>query len=408
MTHSGWRLVTAALLGVLVTPAVALPAQSSPPPVAKRAAAPKVSFEQLAQKARDARAAKKLDEAIRFYKQALVIRPSWTEGQWGLGTLLYEVDRFEEARDAFRRVAEEQPNDGVVLALKGLCEFRLKNYDRALADLKGARALRVSVADVASVSEFHTALLFIRYEKYENAFEILTSFARKGEDSQAVIEAFGLCTLRMPYLPSEAPVEKRELILLAGRAGFYTSDGRRSVAADLAFEELLSRFPTTANVHYSRGLYLLRDDPDLAHEEFRTELRLFPGHVPAMLQLSFDLLKRGDHAEALAFARRAAEVEPRNFAIYNALGRSLLEAGETDEAIKALEQGAKLAPESPQMQFALARAYARAGRTEESARARAEFLRLDKAARAMMTGPQSVGGTGAERHEDGPRTEEVP
>jgi thioredoxin-like negative regulator of GroEL len=52
----------------------------------------------------------------------------------------------------------------------------------------------------------------------------------------------------------------------------------------------------------------------------------------------------------------------------------------------------KLAPESPEMRFALARAYQRAGRTDDATRERAEFLRLDRAARAARSGVQSVGG----------------
>ena len=51
-----------------------------------------------------ARDAKQLDRAIELYKQALAIKPSWDEGHWNLGTALYELDRFAEARDAFRRV----------------------------------------------------------------------------------------------------------------------------------------------------------------------------------------------------------------------------------------------------------------------------------------------------------------
>ena len=65
---------------------------------------------------------------------------------------------------------------------------------------------------------------------------------------------------------------------------------------------------------------------------------------------------------------------------------------DVDGAIKELLIGVKLAPESPGLHFTLARAYQRAGRVEEATRERDEFTRLDKMARTMRTGAQSVGG----------------
>jgi len=61
-------------------------------------------------------------------------------------------------------------------------------------------------------------------------------------------------------------------------------------------------------------------------------------------------------------------------------------------AIKELLIGIKLAPESPRLHYTLARAYQRAGRTEEATREREEFTRLDRMARTMRSGSQSVGG----------------
>src|SRR5688572_30465665 len=121
----------------------AAPAQAGKPAPAKRAASsPK--FDALVLEAGKARDAKQLDRAIELYKQALAIRPAWDEGHWNLGTALYEVDRFAEARDAFRKVVVAHPENGTAWALKGLCEFRLKNFDAALEDLVQARKLPIT------------------------------------------------------------------------------------------------------------------------------------------------------------------------------------------------------------------------------------------------------------------------
>jgi len=358
--------------------------------VGARAEAP--SFDQLAARAAQAREAGRTEDAIRDFRQALALRPAWTEGAWSLGTVLYDLGRYEEARDCFRRVVAAQPASGLALALKGLCEFQIGNHERALDELQKARKLGITKPEVMAAASYDVAILLNRFERYDAAFEVLRDFSLQGKDSPGVIEAFGLSVLRLPYLPAEIPAGRRELVLMAGRGGFQMAKGRRTEAGRLAFEELVLRYPTEPNVHYAYGTFLLRDEPDRALEEFRRELRSSPNHYQAMLQIAFDLINRGNYQDALPLARRAAEVAPTLDAARNALGRALLETGEVDRAVEELEAGVKLAPESPEMRFALARAYQRAGRADDAARERAEFLRLDRAARAARAGPQSVGG----------------
>ncbi|PYP99121.1 MAG: hypothetical protein DMF82_25815 [Acidobacteria bacterium] len=214
-------------------------------------AGPSATFDAIAKKAEAARQAGRYDEAIQHYREALKLKPGWFEGRFFLGTLLHDNDRFEEARDEFRRLVQADPKVGLVLALKGLCEFQLKNYDRALKELQAARDLGISSPDVMAVASYHLAILLNRFEQYELAFEVLRDFAGQNKDTQGVIEAFGLSILRMPLLPSEIPADRREMILMAGRAGFHQAKGRATPAGRLAFEELVSRYPNAPNVHYA-------------------------------------------------------------------------------------------------------------------------------------------------------------
>jgi tetratricopeptide (TPR) repeat protein len=388
----------AAIALALSTPVRALQAKpAAPAPRSAGTGAPANSaFDQLAKRAADARAASRFEEAIDDYRQALKVKPDWVEGRFVLGTLLYEQDKYEPARDEFRRVSRSDPKNGLVLALKGLCEFQLKNYERALGDLVAARELGIASEEVFGVASFHAAILHNRFEQYEQAFDVLKDFALRNKDSQAVIEAFGLSILRLPFLPSEAPPEKREMILMAGRAGFQQARGRSTPVARQFFDELTARYPAVPNVHYAYGVCLLVEDPSAALEEFRRELRISPTHYHAMLQIAFELLKQGQFAEARDLAEKALELSPNLFAAHNALGRAYLELGDADRAIQELEKGASLAPDSPEMYFSLARAYAKKGRTQDAANARATFLRLDKARRTSKTGPQSVGGMAQE------------
>src|SRR5437867_772737 len=92
------------------------------------------TFASLSQRAAEARDADRLQEAISLYKRALALRPTWTEGWWSLGTLLYDQDNFREASKAFRKVVQWNPKNGTAHAMLGLCEFELGTDDAALRE----------------------------------------------------------------------------------------------------------------------------------------------------------------------------------------------------------------------------------------------------------------------------------
>lgn len=348
----------------------------------KRRHATASSFEQLTQRAAEARQAEKLDDAIRLYQQAVRQKPNWLEGWWSLGTIFYQLDRYGEGRDAFKRLVVLEPKGGVGWAFLGLCEFQLKDYANALSHLLRGRDLGLGKdSEIAAVAFYHTGILLNRVEQFELAFAVLSQAAKLQRESRAMFEAMGLTLLRLAYLPNETPPSKREVVLKAGRAGYYMAAEQRAQAAQ-EFNELLAVFPNEPNVNYAHGIFLMRDTPDEGLNAFEKELQLSPQHVFAMLQIAFEYIKRKDFNAGLPYAEKSVQLEPNLFASHNALGRILLELGQTERAIKELEISVKQAPDSPETHFALSRAYAKAGRKAEADRARTEFTRLDKLRRA--------------------------
>jgi tetratricopeptide (TPR) repeat protein len=366
------------------------PAPAPKAPAAQRAR-PK-GFDTLANAAADARAANRLDEAIALYTKAVEADPAWTEGHWHLGTIYYELDRFPEARDAFRRVTQQSETNGAAWAFKAHCEFRLKNYETSLSDFLRARALGAGDnRELQSLVLYHVAIMLSRFSDYEMALQTLNDFALAGNDSPRVIEAMGIAALRLPMLPEEVPADKREMVMMAGRASYFQA-ARSQVAGRRAFEELVRRYPDTPHVHYAFGVFLLTEEADEALKEFERELKVSPAHYLSMLQIAFEHIKRGDYEAARPWAKQAVEVAPNAFVARKAWGQVLLETGDVEAAVAELEAGVKMAPDSPQMRFILARAYQRAGRTEDAERERVEFAKLDRQLRASRAGAQSVGG----------------
>jgi tetratricopeptide (TPR) repeat protein len=102
------------------------------------------SFDDLTARAQSARDIGRLDDALALYRKAVELQPSWDEGRWYIATILYEIDRYSEARDAFAEVLRRQPTHAGAAGLKGLCEFQLRRFDQALIDLLQAREMGVS------------------------------------------------------------------------------------------------------------------------------------------------------------------------------------------------------------------------------------------------------------------------
>jgi len=333
-------------------------------------------FARFVKLADDARVAERFDDAISLYGQALKIKPKWPDGWWYIGAIFYQRDLYPDAQNAFQNLVALEPERGPAWAMLGLCQFQTNEFERAAISLERGRSLGVSDnSELANVVRYHIALLYVRFDYFENAYEVLNEFVRTGQETPKVVEAFGLTILRMPFLPKEVPSDQREKLLIAGQAGYHMA-ARRLDQARAAFDMLLTRYPNDPNIHYAFGVFMLPQDADLAMNEFKRELQISPAHYAAMAQMAFEYLKRDQFNDALPLAEKAVQLAPKLYAARNVLGRVLLELGQVDRSIKELEEGVKLAPSSPEMHFALARAYTRAGRKEEAARERQTFKKL--------------------------------
>jgi tetratricopeptide (TPR) repeat protein len=373
-------------------PQAPAPTAKKPAPVKSAPTANTAEFDRLVQAGAEARQAQRWEDAIAVYEKAVKIKPDYVEGYWYQGTSYYSIDNFAKGAEAFRRVVRLAPQNGAAFAFLGLCEFGLKDYDRALEHLLQSKILGVGdTGELGNVARYHAAILMTRTEQFEQALENLGEFASAGNDNPRIIEAMGMATLRMPMLPTEAPPDRREMVLMAGRASYMMAT-RNTASAQKAFEALVARYPETPNVHYAFGVFLLQEQGDKAIDEFKRELEIQPAHPWSLMQMAFEYLKRSDAATALPYAQQAAALVPNAFPAHKALGQALLDTGDVDGAIKELLIGIKLAPDSPGLHFTLARAYQRAGRNEDAAREREEFTRLDRLARTERSGSQSVGG----------------
>lgn len=368
-----WLGAAAAVLLAVVPPATGHESQA-----AKAGREPAADFDARAANAARARAEGQLDDAVGRYRALVEERPDWTEGQWYVGSLLYELRRPREARAAFARVLRQQPDHAGAMALGGLCAFDLGDHETALRDLLRSLQLHVQqTPEIARVVRYHAGMLFTRFSEFEAGNQLLTSVAAEADETPALIAALGANLLRLPLLPAEIPDGARPRIELAGRAG-YAMARRETTSARSLLDDLRTRFGGTPDVEYLWGVFLAAQDPAAAIAAWQRELAISPTHLPARLQLASELVKQDRLDEAQKYAEDAVRVDPRHFAPRLALGQVLLARSDPAAAIATLEMARQLAPESAQSHYLLSVAYARAGRTADAERARDQFRRLSQ------------------------------
>jgi tetratricopeptide (TPR) repeat protein len=83
--------------------------------------APSRPVDDLAGRAAAARDSGQVEEALALYRRALLARPDFDEGRWYIGTLLYELDRYSEAKETFSEVLRREPTHAGALGMRGLC-----------------------------------------------------------------------------------------------------------------------------------------------------------------------------------------------------------------------------------------------------------------------------------------------
>jgi len=352
------------------------------------------NFDQIARDADAARTADRLQEAIHLYRQSVGLRPSWQDGWWWLGSLYYEQDRFPEAQAALARFVAMAPKPGPAYAFLGLAEYETHDYVLSLEHFrKWALQGSPGTNELIDVASFHWALLLTREGRFLQALFLLTAKAHRRGGSAALTEAMGLASLRMAYLPEEYPAQQREMVWLAGKATFYASLNPQQFGRAQDFEdELLLHYDQAPNVHYFRGTqYGFQRKPEAAREEYQKELRTFPQHAPAMIELARFALQEGQLDEAMSLARRAVDREPKNPVAHHVLGQTWLAGGQVQQSAGELETARQLAPDSASIRFHLATVYRKLGRTQDAEHEMAAFVALkDKEKAGILLPPEEL------------------
>jgi len=350
-------------------------------------------FEIIAQQAELARTQDRVPEAIRLYREGTQLRPSWADGWWYLGSLLYDQDRFEEAGSAFQHLTNTS-HRGPAYAFLGLCNYENGNYEVAVREFRAwAGAGWAGSPQLVDVAVFRFALLLTRDARFFESLYLLASVAPRLGDRPELSEAMGLASLRLQYLPENYPPELRERIWLAGKAALFAAQSPKDFArADEFASRLEKRYPRQPNVHYFRGtIFTFEGNAAEAEREYREELTISHHHSPSMIALAAIDLDKANRVEAGEFARNAIQADPDNSEAHHILGRVFLEDGDFQASLNELETAKQLAPDSAGVRAHLAMVYTRLGRPREAKAESAALLALKNKEEVMAPAKVKLG-----------------
>jgi tetratricopeptide (TPR) repeat protein len=335
-------------------------------------------FDQVASEAKQARADHRDEDAIRLYRQALVLKPEWDEGLWYLGTLLYEKENYSEACDVLRRFLALDPQNGFGWALLGNSEFQTRDYSRALNHLQQSLVLGLGSNKKMEINVYYlTAILLTRFERFDEAMNLLFTLGAAGDTGISLFEPFGLASLRIPLLPGEIPSDRKDEVRMAG-ATVIALQAQKYQEAEKLFNELEAKYPNEPGVHFLIGAYLLGVRPADGMRELQKEVEISPSNVPARIRMAEELIKEKQIAKGISLMHEALEIAPDDPLAHLVLGEGMVAKGDTGSGIPELEIAEAGSPQMTRVHWDLLRAYTAAGRTDDAGRQKSAIERLNK------------------------------
>ncbi len=151
------------------------------------------AFPSLSHQAEAARDAREFEKAIDLYKKALKVKPNWENGLWSLGSIEYDLDRYSDCAQAFRKLTELKPDQAPGWTMSGLCQYRLRNYLPALAGFAHVEQLAFNEnAELARSARLHYSLLLTKTGSFEKAITVLTDLIRVDKKTPEIVRPLGL------------------------------------------------------------------------------------------------------------------------------------------------------------------------------------------------------------------------
>ena len=253
---------------------------------------------------------------------------------WERSVALYNKGDYGAALAEFQDMIVERPDAAGAWYYIGLCEYKLKRYDRVETPM--ARAIDLLEVQSPASAEMAGAWYTIGIShylagRYDKAVEPLKRYIELNTSARREVEATARTALGRAYYQLERFDE--------AEAAFAAANGKTG-ATDKSKE-------AGVNYYYLGAIYFKREDDDRAIAALREAVKANPEEIAAMDLLAESLIRKARKTSANALWLEAAEVGEKLRALRDdektagVLGRAYFAARQFDKAVAPLEKIAK-------------------------------------------------------------------
>jgi len=278
---------------------------------------------------------------------------------WDRGVSLYNKGEYRAALVEFQDLVIERPDAAGAWYYIGLCEFKLKRYDKVELPLSHAIELleiqAPSSTDIAG-AWYTIGISHYLQARYEKAIDPLKRYIELNSKAAREIDVSARTALARSYFFLDRFDEA--LPLLASSVEKSSNSERTKELA--------------ANAYYRGAIYFKKEDDDRAITALREAIKGNPEDIAALELLAESLMRKARKGNSDARWSEAVEVAEKlqplrdDLKTANILGRAYLGAQRFDSAVVPLEKLAKANPENGQAWLFYGIALSRSGRLRKA------------------------------------------
>jgi len=281
-------------------------------------------------------------KAQQFYEDFLRQQAGATNVRLHYARFLIDQKQWEKARDEFKRVATEMPDDADAVYAVGLLALQTNRMDEAETFLKRALALRpqndqarVYLGQVVEASKRYdeAARWYKEVEPGESYFEAQTRLAIVMARQNNIAGA-------RAHLRGIQPENEQQRVQLLLAEEQILRDAKQYRDALEVLNEGLKQLPDDKDLLYARALVAEKLDMlPLVEADLRAILKKDPKNVNALNALGYTLADRTDrYTEAQEFLTQALELKPDDPFVLDSMGWLQYRLGNNAEAIRLLKR----------------------------------------------------------------------
>jgi len=302
-----------------------------------------------------------VSKGIRYLFVLLVFTVSTKASDWDRGVSLYNKGEYRAALVEFQDIVMERPDAAGAWYYIGLCEFKLKRYEKVELPLSHAIDLleiqSPSSADIAG-AWYTIGISHYLQARYEKAIDPLNRYIELTSKAAREIDLSARTALARSYF---------FLDRYDDALGLLSSPTDKSAATNSERTKELA-----ANAYYRGAIYFKKEDDDHAIAALREAVKGNPEDVAALELLTESLMRKARKSNSDARWNEAAEVAEKLKSIRddlktaNILGRAYLGAQRFDSAVGPLEKLAKANSDNGQAWLYYGIALSRSGRLRKA------------------------------------------